>query len=108
MWRTSSEPWSWARRRRSAETSPCCSTSLDRTRVRIAAALIISYSVLDRKHCRNTPRPGRSQEQSAARPPVRGPGMIGRGRRRMWLLKTEPSSYAYDDLERDRRATWDG
>lgn len=26
----------------------------------------------------------------------------------MWLLKTEPSSYAYDDLERDKRATWDG
>ena len=26
----------------------------------------------------------------------------------MWLLKTEPSTYAYDDLERDKRATWDG
>jgi predicted RNA-binding protein with PUA-like domain len=26
----------------------------------------------------------------------------------MWLLKTEPSSYGYDDLERERRATWDG
>jgi predicted RNA-binding protein with PUA-like domain len=26
----------------------------------------------------------------------------------MWLLKTEPSSYSYDDLERDKRATWDG
>ena len=26
----------------------------------------------------------------------------------MWLLKTEPSSYSYDDLERERRATWDG
>ena len=26
----------------------------------------------------------------------------------MWLLKTEPSSYGYDDLERDGRATWDG
>jgi predicted RNA-binding protein with PUA-like domain len=26
----------------------------------------------------------------------------------MWLLKTEPSSYSYDDLERDGRATWDG
>jgi len=26
----------------------------------------------------------------------------------MWLLKTEPSSYGYDDLERDRRTTWDG
>ena len=26
----------------------------------------------------------------------------------MWLLKTEPSSYAYDDLEKDKRATWDG
>ncbi len=25
-----------------------------------------------------------------------------------WLLKTEPSTYSYDDLERDRRATWDG
>ena len=26
----------------------------------------------------------------------------------MWLLKTEPSTYAYDDLEKDKRATWDG
>jgi predicted RNA-binding protein with PUA-like domain len=26
----------------------------------------------------------------------------------MWLLKTEPSTYGYDDLERDGRATWDG
>jgi predicted RNA-binding protein with PUA-like domain len=26
----------------------------------------------------------------------------------MWLLKTEPSSYSYTDLERDRRTTWDG
>ena len=26
----------------------------------------------------------------------------------MWLLKTEPSAYGYDDLERDGRATWDG
>jgi predicted RNA-binding protein with PUA-like domain len=26
----------------------------------------------------------------------------------MWLLKTEPSSYSYDDLEREGRARWDG
>lgn len=26
----------------------------------------------------------------------------------MWLLKTEPSAYGYDDLERDGRTTWDG
>lgn len=25
-----------------------------------------------------------------------------------WLVKTEPDAYSYDDLERDRRATWDG
>ncbi len=25
-----------------------------------------------------------------------------------WLLKTEPSGYSYDDLERDGRAVWDG
>ncbi len=25
-----------------------------------------------------------------------------------WLLKTEPSTYSYQDLERDRKATWDG
>jgi predicted RNA-binding protein with PUA-like domain len=25
-----------------------------------------------------------------------------------WLLKTEPSTYALDDLERDGRTTWDG
>ena len=26
----------------------------------------------------------------------------------MWLLKTEPSSYGYDDLEREGKASWDG
>jgi predicted RNA-binding protein with PUA-like domain len=26
----------------------------------------------------------------------------------MWLLKTEPSAYGYDDLEREGRAAWDG
>jgi len=26
----------------------------------------------------------------------------------MWLLKTEPSSYSYADLERDGRTAWDG
>jgi predicted RNA-binding protein with PUA-like domain len=26
----------------------------------------------------------------------------------MWLLKTEPSEYSYDDLEEAGRATWDG
>jgi predicted RNA-binding protein with PUA-like domain len=26
----------------------------------------------------------------------------------MWLLKTEPSDYAYADLEKARTATWDG
>ncbi len=25
-----------------------------------------------------------------------------------WLLKTEPSTYSYDDLVREGRATWDG
>lgn len=25
-----------------------------------------------------------------------------------WLLKTEPSTYSYQDLERAKRATWDG
>ena len=25
-----------------------------------------------------------------------------------WLLKTEPTTYSYDDLERERRTTWDG
>ncbi len=25
-----------------------------------------------------------------------------------WLLKTEPSTYSYDDLERDRKGVWDG
>ena len=25
-----------------------------------------------------------------------------------WLLKTEPSTYSYADLERDRRTTWNG
>ncbi len=26
----------------------------------------------------------------------------------MWLLKTEPGSYGYDDLEREGRTDWDG
>ena len=26
----------------------------------------------------------------------------------MWLLKTEPSAYGYDDLERDGKTVWDG
>jgi len=26
----------------------------------------------------------------------------------MWLLKTEPSEYGYDDLEKEGRACWDG
>jgi predicted RNA-binding protein with PUA-like domain len=26
----------------------------------------------------------------------------------MWLLKTEPGEYSYDDLERDGKTTWDG
>ncbi len=25
-----------------------------------------------------------------------------------WLLKTEPSTYSYDDLERDGKTVWDG
>ena len=25
-----------------------------------------------------------------------------------WLLKTEPSTYSWDDLVRDKRTTWDG
>jgi len=25
-----------------------------------------------------------------------------------WLVKTEPGTYSYDDLERERRAVWDG
>ena len=25
-----------------------------------------------------------------------------------WLLKTEPSTYSWDDLERDKKAVWDG
>ena len=25
-----------------------------------------------------------------------------------WLFKTEPSEYSYDDLERDKKTTWDG
>jgi len=26
----------------------------------------------------------------------------------MWLLKTEPGAYSYDDLEREGRTVWDG
>ena len=25
-----------------------------------------------------------------------------------WLLKTEPSTYSFADLQRDRKTTWDG
>jgi predicted RNA-binding protein with PUA-like domain len=34
--------------------------------------------------------------------------MIAAGGPRMWLLKTEPSTYSYSDLERDGKAVWDG
>jgi predicted RNA-binding protein with PUA-like domain len=35
--------------------------------------------------------------------------MIGtEGGEPMWLVKTEPSEYGYDDLEREGRAVWDG
>jgi predicted esterase YcpF (UPF0227 family) len=27
---------------------------------------------------------------------------------RLWLLKTEPSCYSWDDLKRDKKSTWDG
>lgn len=27
---------------------------------------------------------------------------------RRWLFKTEPEEYSYDDLERDKKAVWDG
>jgi predicted RNA-binding protein with PUA-like domain len=27
---------------------------------------------------------------------------------RRWLFKTEPGEYSYDDLERDKKAIWDG
>jgi predicted RNA-binding protein with PUA-like domain len=30
------------------------------------------------------------------------------GRMAVWLLKTEPSTYGYSDLEREGRAVWDG
>ena len=26
----------------------------------------------------------------------------------MWLLKTEPTEYSYDDLEREKKGRWDG
>jgi predicted RNA-binding protein with PUA-like domain len=26
----------------------------------------------------------------------------------LWLLKTEPSTYSYDDLAREKKTTWDG
>jgi len=34
--------------------------------------------------------------------------LLRRYDRVMWLLKTEPSAYSYDDLEREGRAVWDG
>src|SRR4029450_3566746 len=34
--------------------------------------------------------------------------MIPARRPPMWLLKTEPSTYSYDDLEKEGRAVWDG
>jgi predicted RNA-binding protein with PUA-like domain len=32
----------------------------------------------------------------------------GRAEASMWLLKTEPSDFSYDDLEKKGRAVWDG
>jgi predicted RNA-binding protein with PUA-like domain len=43
-----------------------------------------------------------------------GPGGEPRGRAaglkmaNYWLVKTEPSTYSYDDLEREKTAVWDG
>src|SRR5512143_3788427 len=47
--------------------------------------------------------PSRPGESGRAKMPFDDPG-----RRAMWLLKTEPGTYSYDDLERERRACWDG
>jgi predicted RNA-binding protein with PUA-like domain len=49
---------------------------------------------------------GRSLEMSDAfRAESVSPDMIMANH---WLLKTEPSTYSYADLERDKRAVWDG
>jgi predicted RNA-binding protein with PUA-like domain len=39
---------------------------------------------------------------------VPGGGYHGHGRWAVWLLKTEPSTYGYPDLEREGRTVWDG
>src|SRR2546426_979292 len=40
----------------------------------------------------------------------RGPGARAPGGRMpsYWIIKTEPSTYSYDDLERQKTAVWDG
>jgi predicted RNA-binding protein with PUA-like domain len=51
---------------------------------------------------------GRSAGDSTRRSaPERGSGSNGE-RPAAWLLKTEPSSYSWDDLVREGRAVWDG
>jgi predicted RNA-binding protein with PUA-like domain len=39
---------------------------------------------------------------------VAGPRVNGVKIRPMWLLKTEPESYSWADLQRDRTTRWDG
>src|SRR5262245_1700732 len=45
-------------------------------------------------------------------PSVPAPAAVARsaptGAARRWLVKTEPSEYAWADLERERRAVWNG
>jgi predicted RNA-binding protein with PUA-like domain len=48
-----------------------------------------------------------SLPEADAGPSREGRGSAATGARR-WLLKTEPSDYAYADLEREKRTTWDG
>jgi predicted RNA-binding protein with PUA-like domain len=47
-------------------------------------------------------------EGSSRRPPEAADRAAPGTRPAAWLLKTEPSTYAFDDLVREKKAVWDG
>jgi len=54
------------------------------------------------------PKPEPAGSTIAARGIIHRNLSTKKGNMAIWLLKTEPSVYSYDDLERDKETMWDG
>src|SRR5947209_4279315 len=65
-----------------------------------APRVFVSYSKKINKHCKNI--------ENSVRVSTVLFGLSFGPEGLMWLLKTEPSAYGYDDLEREGKARWDG